>query len=147
MLRHNCHRSCHLRPLSSGPFQLLFVDSCLKPIYNSQHPEDTFCFWKKSYLLHLLSHLVVVTIYYGTMISMYVRPSCSLSPELGKAVPVLCTVVTPLLNPVIYGLRNKAFKEALGKTVIGQHCLRPSWSRKSVFAFMRTTYLSNLFLV
>ncbi|KFO85951.1 Olfactory receptor 11L1, partial [Buceros rhinoceros silvestris] len=63
------------------------------------------------------SHLMVVSIYYGTMISMYVRPSYSLSPELSKAVPVLYTVVTPLLNPVIYGLRNKAFKEALGKIV------------------------------
>ncbi|NWR62854.1 O11L1 protein, partial [Bucorvus abyssinicus] len=64
------------------------------------------------------SHLMVVTIYYGTMISMYVRPSYNLSPELSKAVPVLYTVVTPLLNPVIYSLRNKAFKEALGKIVI-----------------------------
>ncbi|NXW52045.1 O11L1 protein, partial [Nyctiprogne leucopyga] len=61
------------------------------------------------------SHLMVVTIYYGTMISMYVRPTYNLSSELNKAVSVLYTVVTPLLNPVIYSLRNKAFKKALEK--------------------------------
>ncbi|NXI46383.1 O11L1 protein, partial [Galbula dea] len=59
------------------------------------------------------SHLVVVTIYYGAMISMYVRPTYNLSSEHNKAVSVLYTVVTPLLNPVIYSLRNKAFKKAL----------------------------------
>lgn len=58
------------------------------------------------------SHLMVVTIYYGTMISMYVRPSYNLSSEINKAVSVLYTVVTPLLNPVIYSLRNKSFKKA-----------------------------------
>lgn len=69
------------------------------------------------------SHLMVVTIYYGTMISMYVRPSYNLSSEINKAVSVLYTVVTPLLNPVIYSLRNKAFKKALGKIVIRHHRL------------------------
>ncbi|NXK89529.1 O11L1 protein, partial [Formicarius rufipectus] len=63
------------------------------------------------------SHLMVVTIYYGAMISMYVRPTYNLSSELSKAVSVLYTVVTPLLNPVIYSLRNTAFKKALGKTI------------------------------
>lgn len=69
------------------------------------------------------SHLMVVTIYYGTMISMYVRPTYNLSSELNKAVSVLYTVVTPLLNPVIYSLRNKAFKKALEKIVIRHHRL------------------------
>ncbi|NWH68302.1 O11L1 protein, partial [Geococcyx californianus] len=63
------------------------------------------------------SHLMVVTIYYGTMISMYVRPTYNMSSELNKAVSVFYTVVTPLLNPVIYSLRNKAFKKALEKIV------------------------------
>lgn len=63
------------------------------------------------------SHLAVVTIYYGTMISMYVRPNAHLSPELNKVISVFYTVVTPLLNPVIYSLRNKDFKEAVRKIV------------------------------
>ncbi|NXW54561.1 O11L1 protein, partial [Eurystomus gularis] len=61
------------------------------------------------------SHLMVVTIYYSTMISMYVRPTYQVSSDLNKAVSVLYTVVTPLLNPVIYSFRNKAFKTALEK--------------------------------
>ncbi|XP_004611669.1 olfactory receptor 11L1 [Sorex araneus] len=67
------------------------------------------------------SHLAVVTIYYGTMISMYVRPNAHLSPELNKVISVFYTVVTPLLNPVIYSLRNKDFKTALRK-VAQQSC-------------------------
>lgn len=61
------------------------------------------------------SHLAVVVIYYGTMISMYVRPRASVSSELNKIVSIFYTVITPLLNPVIYSLRNKDFKEALQK--------------------------------
>ncbi|NWR29808.1 O11L1 protein, partial [Tachuris rubrigastra] len=62
------------------------------------------------------SHLMVVTIYYGTMAFIYVRPTYNLSSDLSKAVAVLYTMITPLLNPVIYSLRNKAFKKALKKT-------------------------------
>uniref|UniRef100_A0A2K5IK83 G-protein coupled receptors family 1 profile domain-containing protein n=1 Tax=Colobus angolensis palliatus TaxID=336983 RepID=A0A2K5IK83_COLAP len=61
------------------------------------------------------SHLAVVTIYYGTMISMYVHPSPHVLPEVNKIISVFYTVVTPLLNPVIYSLRNKDFKEAVRK--------------------------------
>ncbi|XP_057564019.1 olfactory receptor 11L1-like [Hippopotamus amphibius kiboko] len=63
------------------------------------------------------SHLAVVTIYYGTMISMYVHPNAHLSPEINKIISVFYTVVTPLLNPVIYSLRNKDFKDAVRKVV------------------------------
>lgn len=67
------------------------------------------------------SHLAVVAIYYGTMISMYVHPTCNLSSELNKVISLFYTVVTPVLNPVIYSLRNKDFKEALRK-IIRRHC-------------------------
>ncbi|XP_062439913.1 olfactory receptor 11L1-like [Rhea pennata] len=63
------------------------------------------------------SHLMVVVIYYGTMISVYVRPTSSIPSQLNKGVSVLYTVITPLLNPVIYSLRNKRFKDALGKII------------------------------
>ncbi|XP_060639088.2 olfactory receptor 11L1 [Anolis sagrei] len=63
------------------------------------------------------SHLLVVVIYYGTMMSMYIQPSASLSSELNKVVSVFYTVVTPLLNPVIYSLRNNAFKDSLQKLI------------------------------
>ncbi|XP_078497491.1 olfactory receptor 11L1-like [Lissotriton helveticus] len=59
------------------------------------------------------SHLTVVVIYYGTMIFMYVRPHSGFSTDMTKVVSVFYTVVTPVLNPVIYSLRNKEFIGAL----------------------------------
>ncbi|XP_069098211.1 olfactory receptor 6F1-like [Pleurodeles waltl] len=68
------------------------------------------------------SHLSVVVIYYGTMIFVYVRPTTSQSIDFTKVISVLYTVVTPLLNPFIYTLRNKEVKQALMKC-ISRYCL------------------------
>ncbi|KAM8973178.1 olfactory receptor 11L1-like [Pelodytes ibericus] len=61
------------------------------------------------------SHLTVVSIYYGTLISTYIVPSKDQSLSASKVLPLLYTVVTPMLNPIIYCLRNKDIKEALKK--------------------------------
>ncbi|XP_029435359.1 olfactory receptor 1361-like [Rhinatrema bivittatum] len=61
------------------------------------------------------SHLAVVGIFYGSLIFMYIRPSASHSSQLDKVVSVFYCVVTPVLNPVIYSLRNKEVKNALCK--------------------------------
>ncbi|XP_072284152.1 olfactory receptor 5AP2-like [Pyxicephalus adspersus] len=53
------------------------------------------------------SHLIVVTLYYGTIIIMYLRPQSNYSPDRDRVVSVLYTVVTPMLNPLIYSVRNK----------------------------------------
>ncbi|XP_072006557.1 olfactory receptor 11L1-like [Engystomops pustulosus] len=58
------------------------------------------------------SHLTVVSIFYGTLISAYVVPTGGQLIILGKINSLLYTVVTPLLNPVIYSLRNRDFMEA-----------------------------------
>lgn len=58
------------------------------------------------------SHLTVVSIFYGTLISVYVVPTREQFLILGKITSLLYTVVTPLLNPVIYTFRNKDFMEA-----------------------------------
>uniref|UniRef100_A0A8C3HIM3 Olfactory receptor n=1 Tax=Chrysemys picta bellii TaxID=8478 RepID=A0A8C3HIM3_CHRPI len=63
------------------------------------------------------SHLTVVSILYGTVIFMYVRPKVNSSLELNKVVSVLNTVITPLLNPFIYTLRNKEVQETLKKAM------------------------------
>ncbi|XP_006039056.1 olfactory receptor 6T1-like [Alligator sinensis] len=59
------------------------------------------------------SHIIVVTLFYGSSIFIYVRPNKSQSLDLDRAASILNTVVTPLLNPFIYSLRNKQVKEAL----------------------------------
>ncbi|NXO61995.1 OR5V1 protein, partial [Phainopepla nitens] len=65
------------------------------------------------------SHLTVVCLFYGTTICTYVCPSFTYSPHWGRVVSMLYGMLTPLLNPIIYSLRNKEVKCAL-KRVISQ---------------------------
>ncbi|XP_018415299.1 PREDICTED: olfactory receptor 11L1-like [Nanorana parkeri] len=58
------------------------------------------------------SHLTVVCMFYGTLIGIYMLPTKGLSPNINKVICLLYTVVTPMLNPIIYSLRNKDIKEA-----------------------------------
>ncbi|XP_075424138.1 olfactory receptor 5V1-like [Ascaphus truei] len=59
------------------------------------------------------AHLIVVTIFYGTGSFNYVRPKSSYSMERDKLVSVFYNVVTPMLNPIIYSLRNSEIKRSL----------------------------------
>uniref|UniRef100_A0A8D0TJF8 Olfactory receptor n=1 Tax=Sus scrofa TaxID=9823 RepID=A0A8D0TJF8_PIG len=61
------------------------------------------------------SHLTVVAIFQGTLLFMYFRPSSSYSLEQDKITSLFYTLVIPVLNPLIYSLRNKDVKEALKK--------------------------------
>ncbi|XP_055455703.1 olfactory receptor 1L4-like [Psammomys obesus] len=61
------------------------------------------------------SHLTVVALFYGTIISVYIRPSSTYSVTKDRVVTVIYTVITPMLNPFIYSLRNKDMKQALKK--------------------------------
>ncbi|KAM5191934.1 olfactory receptor 5AP2-like [Mantella aurantiaca] len=61
------------------------------------------------------SHLVVVTLFYGTIIFMYLRPSSAYSPEQDKVVSVFFTIIIPFLNPLIYSLRNRDVKTSSKK--------------------------------
>uniref|UniRef100_A0A674K0J4 Olfactory receptor n=2 Tax=Terrapene triunguis TaxID=2587831 RepID=A0A674K0J4_9SAUR len=63
------------------------------------------------------SHMTVISITYGSCIFMYVTPTWSSRLDLSRAVVVLNNVVSPLLNPFIYSLRNKQVKEALRDTL------------------------------
>ncbi|XP_030042470.1 olfactory receptor 6F1-like [Microcaecilia unicolor] len=63
------------------------------------------------------SHLTVVIIYYGSVIFMYVRPPGKHTFQSDKVVSIFYAVVTPLLNPIIYSLRNKEVKQSLIKTL------------------------------
>ncbi|XP_042532068.1 olfactory receptor 5B17-like [Dipodomys spectabilis] len=63
------------------------------------------------------SHLVVVSIFYGTVIIMYIQPSSSHSMDTDKIVSVFYTMVIPMLNPLVYSLRNKDVKGAFKNIV------------------------------
>ncbi|XP_014716891.3 olfactory receptor 9G19-like [Equus asinus] len=61
------------------------------------------------------SHLISVTLFYGSILYIYSRPPSSYSLDRDKIVSIFYTVVFPMLNPMIYSLRNKNIKEALNK--------------------------------
>ncbi|XP_015746895.1 olfactory receptor 6B1-like [Python bivittatus] len=61
------------------------------------------------------SHLIVVTSFYGTLIIVYMLPKSSRLKNLNKVFSVFYTVLTPMINPFIYSLRNREFKDALRK--------------------------------
>ncbi|KAM7150832.1 olfactory receptor 10A7-like [Macrochelys suwanniensis] len=65
------------------------------------------------------SHLIVVTLFYGSGSLVYLRPKSSYSSDVKKLLSLFYTVLTPMLNPIIYSLRNNDVKEAL-RRVIGQ---------------------------
>ncbi|XP_007952987.2 olfactory receptor 10A3 [Orycteropus afer afer] len=68
------------------------------------------------------SHLTSVTLFYGTANMTYLQPKSGYSPETKKLMSLAYTLLTPLLNPLIYSLRNNEMKRALMKL----------WQRKMV---------------
>ncbi|XP_078502825.1 olfactory receptor 5B21-like [Lissotriton helveticus] len=63
------------------------------------------------------SHLTVVLLFYGTVFFMYMRPGSGSSEDVDKLFAVFYTVVSPMLNPMIYSLRNTDVKAALRKVM------------------------------
>ncbi|XP_003423536.2 olfactory receptor-like protein DTMT [Loxodonta africana] len=61
------------------------------------------------------SHLSVVSLFYGTVIGLYLCPSANNSTVKEIVMAMMYTVVTPMLNPFIYSLRNRDIKGALGR--------------------------------
>ncbi|XP_066110040.1 olfactory receptor 5J2 [Saccopteryx bilineata] len=67
------------------------------------------------------SHLTAVTIFYGTLSFNYIQPSSQYSVEQEKVVSVFYTLVIPMLNPLIYSLRNKEVKNAVKRALEMKH--------------------------
>ncbi|XP_007519546.1 olfactory receptor 5B2-like [Erinaceus europaeus] len=63
------------------------------------------------------SHLTTVSIFYGTIIFMYLLPSSSHSMDTDKITSVFYTMIIPMLNPLVYSLRNKEVKNAFKHTI------------------------------
>ncbi|KAM6448909.1 olfactory receptor 13G1-like [Liasis olivaceus] len=70
------------------------------------------------------SHLFVISFYFSALIYTYIRPSSVYSLDKDKLVSLIYSVVTPVVNPLIYSLRNKDFKEGM-KMLTGNLRLLP----------------------
>ncbi|XP_058157339.2 olfactory receptor 1G1-like [Dasypus novemcinctus] len=68
------------------------------------------------------SHLTVVTLFYGTLFQVYFQPSSSYSAKSGMVTSVIYMMVTPVLNPFIYSLRNRDMKGALWRFLSWGKC-------------------------
>ncbi|XP_008830402.1 olfactory receptor 5B3-like [Nannospalax galili] len=64
------------------------------------------------------SHFTAVSIFYGTIIFMYLQPSSSHSMDTDKIASVFYTMIIPMLNPLVYSLRNKEVKNAFTKVLL-----------------------------
>ncbi|XP_049748038.1 olfactory receptor 10V1-like [Elephas maximus indicus] len=64
------------------------------------------------------SHLTVVLLQYGCTSLNYLCPSSRYSPERGQVVSVVYTFITPVLNPLIYSMRNRELKDALKRAMM-----------------------------
>uniref|UniRef100_A0A4X2JYM8 G-protein coupled receptors family 1 profile domain-containing protein n=1 Tax=Vombatus ursinus TaxID=29139 RepID=A0A4X2JYM8_VOMUR len=65
------------------------------------------------------SHFVVVSLFYGSVMVMYVSPGSKNQPGMRKFVTLFYCMATPFFNPLIYSLRNKDMKDALKKVLKG----------------------------
>ncbi|KAK1335975.1 hypothetical protein QTO34_003775 [Cnephaeus nilssonii] len=96
-------------PLSATVISYVFILSTILhiPSANGQRKAFSTC----------ASHLIVVVIFYTAVIFMYVRPRAIASFNSNKLISAIYTVFTPMLNPIIYCLRNKEVKDAIRKTM------------------------------
>ena len=81
---------------------------------------------RKKALATCSSHMTVVTLFYGAAVYTYMLPASLHTPEKDMVVSVFYTIVTPLLNPLIYSFRNKNVTEAM-KKLLGEN---PSFQKQ-----------------
>ncbi|KAM9313343.1 olfactory receptor 1M1-like [Gastrophryne carolinensis] len=72
---------------------------------------------KKKVFSTCSSHLTVVSIFFGALASVYLVPQRGQLRNIAKFLSLLYTAVTPLMNPIIYSLRNNDLKHAIGKLI------------------------------
>ncbi|KAM4702775.1 olfactory receptor 1C1-like [Rhinophrynus dorsalis] len=83
----------------------IFIISTILHIKSSEGRNKTFS--------TCTAHLTSVIIYYGTLTSLYMRPTSNYSPKPDKFFALLYIILVPMLNPIIYSLKNQEVKDAL----------------------------------
>ncbi|XP_058401843.1 olfactory receptor 6B9-like [Diceros bicornis minor] len=102
-------------PLTTTVLSYIYIVSTILRIPSTQGRKKAFS--------TCASHLTVVIIYYTAMIFMYVRPRAIASFNSNKLISAVYAVLTPMLNPFIYCLKNQEVKNAIKKTVGVGQCL------------------------
>ncbi|XP_063302326.1 olfactory receptor 5V1-like [Pelobates fuscus] len=100
------------------PF-LLIVISYIKIIISILHINSTE--GRKKAFSTCTSHLAVLFIFYGTILWLYMRPPLEHLEDVDQVFSILYTAVTPMLNPLIYSLRNKEVKNAIKRYIMVKH--------------------------
>ncbi|XP_022347674.1 olfactory receptor 2AJ1-like [Enhydra lutris kenyoni] len=77
---------------------------------------------KNKALATCFSHLCVVSLYFGPAILVYMRPGSSKTPQINQSLFMFNAILTPMLNPLIYSLRNKDVIAAM-KSIVISRCL------------------------
>ena len=102
-------------PLSATVLSYAFIVSAILHIPSATGQRKAFS--------TCASHLMVVVIFYTAVIFMYVRPRAIASFNSNKLISAIYAVFTPMLNPIIYCLRNKEVKIAIRKTMASGRAL------------------------
>ncbi|XP_029463783.1 olfactory receptor 2D3-like [Rhinatrema bivittatum] len=99
------------------------------------------------------SHLTAVTLFFGSAMFMYMRPRSSFTAEVDKRATVFYVVIIPMLNPLIYTLRNKevkgVVKQGMGKNLsesVLQHSAGPAESGYWIVAIQEARHYNNRYL-
>ncbi|XP_077118540.1 olfactory receptor 11L1-like [Ranitomeya variabilis] len=95
-----------------GPFVIIMISYVCIAITILKIPPNT---GRHKAFSTCSSHLIVVSLFYGTLITVYMFPTKGKFMTMSKALSLIYTVLTPLLNPIIYTMRNKDFKKAFYK--------------------------------
>ncbi|XP_025246904.1 olfactory receptor 11G2-like [Theropithecus gelada] len=128
------HFVCDPVPLMMLSCSEDIITQLIYSTFNSVFMIGTFLFILCSYVLVILavirmsseagkqkafstcaSHLAVVTLFYGSIVVMYVSPGSGHTVKMQKIITLFYSVITPLCNPLIYSLRNKEMKDSLRK--------------------------------
>ena len=86
-------------------------------VYSHHHPEDVLCRQRVQSFSTCPSHLAAIIVFHKTVLFIYCQPQSGNSMDTDEVATVFSIVVIPMLNPLIYSLRNKDVKEALRKVV------------------------------
>ncbi|XP_014439512.2 olfactory receptor 6C2-like, partial [Tupaia chinensis] len=89
------------------------------------------------------SHIIVVSITYGSCIFVYIKPSAKDEMTINKGVSILITSISPMLNPFIYTLRNKQVKQAFND-LVKRFILLSSTNKNLLNMFLVLTYILNI---